>query len=149
METTRRGRRRPWNSFSLNWALKAVKESCCRLPSLAGSCQMNPGGGMNGSGTCMNFGKDLPAQTSRFVVGTWEVGVLFASPRSELESASVDRGHAFVSKIQDVGTYPQRLVHQARVQRRPLRTHGPCEVAKMYLLMSTSSLVMMGIVHCG
>ena len=67
METTRRGRRRPWNSFSLNWALKAVKESCCRLPSLAGSCQMNPGGGMNGSGTCMNFGTDIPAPTSRFV----------------------------------------------------------------------------------
>ena len=67
METTERGRRRLWNSFSLNWALKAVKESCCRLPSLAGSCQMNPGKGMNGSGTCMNFGTDLPAPTSRFV----------------------------------------------------------------------------------
>ena len=74
-------------------------------------------------------------------VGTWEVrAVLFPSPRSELESASVDRGHAFVLKIQDVGTYPQRLVLLARVQRRPRRAHGPCKIAKMYILMSTDSL---------
>ena len=90
METTER--RRLWNSFSLNWALKAVKESCCRLPSLAGSCQMNPGmQGNEWQRDMHEFWHGYPCPDFAVCrVGTWEVEV-FASPRSELESASVDR----------------------------------------------------------
>ena len=89
----------------------------------------------------MNFGTDLPAPTSRFVeLGLGKSGGYYFLPLDLNWSRQVSIAVMFERLGTSVGTYPQRLVHLARVQRRPLKAHGHCEVAKMYILMSTNSL---------